>query len=298
MCMVVPLLTYQKDLGEFIEESRGLAEYYRGERVGKCGEFKEPLNHDIQSGWSGQLKTRAWFPEMGVEGIAIEFPNVHYAGHHIEEGYNGIFIKDGLNCWVRDVKITNSDSGIIIETSKNVTVQNVVIDGRGGHYALMTADSDQVLFRDFQSDTQTCHSLSFNTASRTAVYTHGRVNAVSFDQHNGMNHQNLMEDLDVVGETRDIWVHGGNDSERPTHGAFNTFWNLRFSPAGQVPVQGTSIKDGPNAYMIGLSTDALLMFTYGPDAYTEGLGRRDLAVQSLYDYQLTRRTSKGAAEEQ
>ncbi|MDU9050275.1 MAG: glycosyl hydrolase family 28-related protein [Candidatus Electrothrix sp. Rat3] len=265
---------------------------------GNVVKFKEPLNHDIQSGWSGQLKTRAWFPEMGVEGIAIEFPNVHYAGHHIEEGYNGIFIKDGLNCWVRDVKITNSDSGIIIETSKNVTVQNVVIDGRGGHYALMTADSDQVLFRDFQSDTQTCHSLSFNTASRTAVYTHGRVNAVSFDQHNGMNHQNLMEDLDVVGETRDIWVHGGNDSERPTHGAFNTFWNLRFSPAGQVPVQGTSIKDGPNAYMIGLSTDALLMFTYGPDAYTEGLGRRDLAVQSLYDYQLTRRTSKGAAEEQ
>ncbi|MCI5123090.1 MAG: hypothetical protein D3925_01085 [Candidatus Electrothrix sp. AR5] len=196
---------------------------------------------------------------------------------------------------MKDVRITNSDSGIIIETSKNVTVQDVVIDGRGGHYALMTADSDQILFRDFQSYSRTCHDLSFNTAARTVVYTHGRVNAASFDQHNGMNHQNLMDDLDVFGEVRDLWVHGGSYSGRPTHGAFNTFWNLRFSPAGQVPVQGTSIEDGPNAYMIGLSSDAMLMFTYGPDAYTEGLGRRDLAVPSLYEYQLSRRTS-GATE--
>lgn len=260
---------------------------------GNTVNFKEPLNHDIQTGWSGQLKIRTWFPEMGVEGIAIDFPDVHYAGHHIEDGYNGIFIKDGLNCWIKDVRVTNSDSGIIIETSKNVTVENVVIDGREGHYALMTADSDQVLFRDFQSHTRTCHSLSFNTAARTAVYTHGKVNAVTFDQHNGMNHQNLLDDLDVIGEVRDLWLHGGNDSERPTHGAFNTFWNLRFSPAGQVPVQGTPIEDGPNAYMVGLSTDALLMFNYGPNAYTEGLGRRDIDIPSLYEYQLLHRTAEG-----
>ncbi len=261
---------------------------------GNTVNFKEPLNHDIQSGWHGLLKTRKWFPEMGIEGISIEFPDVPYAGHHIEEGYNGIYIKDGLNCWINDVRITNSDSGIIIETSKNVTVQNVLIDGRGGHYALMTSDSDQVLFRDFQSYTRTCHNLSFNTSSRTAVYTHGKVSDTSFDQHNGMNHQNLLDDIDVFGEVRDLWVHGGNNSGRPTHGAFNTFWNLRFSPASQVPVQGTSIKDGPNAYMVGLSSDALLMFTYGPNAYTEGLGRRDLAVPSLYEYQLSRRTARAA----
>lgn len=253
--------------------------------------FKEPLNHDIREGWHGELKTMNWSREIGIEGIAIEFPAVNYAGHHIEDGYNGIFMSGCLDCWVKDVRITNSDSGIIVDSCKNVTVQNAVINGRGGHYALMASDSDQVLFRDFQSDTRTCHNLSFNTYARTTVYTHGDVRDVSFDQHSGMNHQNLLDDLDVLGEARDLWEHGGSYSRRPTHGAFNTSWNLRFSPAGQVPVQGTSINDGPGAYFIGLSSDALLMFTYGPNAYTEGLGRRDLAVPSLYEYQLSRRTS-------
>ncbi|MCI5130394.1 MAG: hypothetical protein D3904_02455 [Candidatus Electrothrix sp. EH2] len=253
--------------------------------------FKEPLNHDIREGWHGVLKTMNWFREIGIEGIAIEFPAVHYAGHHIEDGYNGIFMSGCLDCWVKDVRVTNSDSGILVDSCKNVTGQNILINGRDGHYALMAADSDQVLFRDFESDTRTCHSLSFNTYARTTVYTHGSVRDVSFDQHNGMNHQNLLDDLDVSGEVRDIWEHGGNDSRRPTHGAFNTAWNLRFSPAGQVPVQGTCIDDGPNAYFIGLSSDALLMFTYGPHAYTEGLGRRDLAIPSLYEYQLSRRTT-------
>ena len=141
--------------------------------------FKEPLNHDIQEGWHGELKTMQWFREIGVEGIAIDFPVVNYAGHHIEDGYNGLFMSGCLNCWVKDVRVTNSDSGIFVNSSKNVTVQDVVIDGRGGHYALMASGSDQVLFRDFQSYTRTCHTLSFNTYARTTVYTHGKVSAVS-----------------------------------------------------------------------------------------------------------------------
>ncbi|WP_446009135.1 glycosyl hydrolase family 28-related protein [Candidatus Electrothrix sp.] len=251
--------------------------------------FKEPLNHDIQEGWHCELKTVNWFSTIGVEGIAIEFPKVNYAGHHVEHGYNAIYLNDALNCWIDDVKITNVDSGILIENSKNVTVSNVIVNGRGGHYSLMATDSDQILFRDFQSDNRSCHSLSFNTDARTVVYTHGMVRDVTFDQHNGMNHQNLLDDLDVRGEVRHLWHHGGASSMSPAHGAFNTAWNLRFIPAGQVPVLGTPINDGPNAYLIGLSSDATLMFKYGPNAYTEGFGRRDIAVPSLYEYQLNRR---------
>ena len=252
--------------------------------------FKEPLNHDIQKSWHCDLKTMDWFTEIGVEGITIEFQKTNYSGHHIEDGYNGIYIKNALNCWVRDVKINNSDSGIMIESSKNITVQDVIIDGRDGHYTLMACDSDQILFRDFKTNARTCHGPSFNTNCRTTVFTHGQIHFVSFDQHNGMNHQNLLDDLDLTGEIRHLWKHGGNHSRRPTHGAFNTSWNLRFSPAGKVPVLGTAILDGPSAYLIGLSSDAMLMFTYGPNAYTEGLGRRDIAISSLYEYQLKRRT--------
>ena len=256
--------------------------------------FKEPLNHDIRDGWYCELKTMEWLTEIGIEGIAIEFPSVNYAGHHIEEGYNGIYVNGAFNSWIKDVRVTNSDSGILIQKSKNITVQNVLIDGRGGHYSLMAGDSDQILFRNFTLNARSGHNPSFNTYCRTSVFTHGQVDYPVVDQHNGMNHQNLIDDLEFTGEVRHLWEHGGNYAVRPTHGAFNTAWNIRFHPTGKVPVLGTSILDGPSAYLIGLSSDATLMFTYGPGTYTEGLGRTDIAVPSLYDYQLERRLERAA----
>jgi hypothetical protein len=111
------------------------------------------------------------------------------------------------------------------------------------------------------------------------------------DQHNGMNHQNLYDNLTLSGDVRRLWDHGGNSGVRPAHAAYNTSWNLMLEPDQDIPVHATDLLDGPSAYLIGLTTDAPLMFKYGPDVCTECIGEGTLSVPSLYDYQLDERLS-------
>jgi hypothetical protein len=259
--------------------------------------FKEPINHDIRQEWNVELRRVGFISEVGFEGFKIEFQESKYAGHHTEHGYNGIYLRNAIHSWVRDVEIVNCDSGVLVDKSKNITVKDVKISGRGGHYSLMARNSDQVLFRDFKLfvDSGTdgaIHNPSFNTACRASVFTHGRINTALLDQHNGLNCQNLWDDLEISGVLGSLWEHGGSSEVRPTHGAFNTGWNLRFKSNQKIPVRANDITDGPSAYFIGLASDAPLMFKYGPNAYIEGLNRHGIAIPSLYEYQLKQRTGE------
>ena len=256
--------------------------------------FKEPLNHDIRKEWKVELRRVGFVKEVGFEGFKLEFPESKYAGHHTEQGYNGIYLRNAIHSWIRDVEIVNCDSGVIVTKSKNITIKNIKISGRGGHYSLMAENCDQVLFRDFELFTDSwtdgaIHNPSFNTACRTSVFTHGRINTARLDQHNGMNHQNLWDDLELSGILEGLWKHGGSSRARPTHAAFNTSWNLRFKARPRIPVRSNDITDGPSAYFIGLQSDTPLMFNYGPNAYIEGLNRPGIAIPSLYEYQLKQR---------
>lgn len=256
--------------------------------------FKEPINHDIRLEWNVKLYRTGFVSEVGFEGFKIEFPESKYSGHHTEHGYNGIYLRNATHSWIRDVEILNCDSGVLIDGCKNITVKNIKISGRGGHYSLMARNSDQVLFRDFDLFTDSglggaIHNPSFNTSCRTSVFTHGRIKTAQLDQHNGMNCQNLWDDLEISGVMGGLWKHGGSSDLRPMHAAFNTSWNLRFRANQKIPVCIDNITDGPSAYFIGLLSDAPLMFKYGPNAYIEGLNRHGIEIPSLYEYQLKQR---------
>ena len=251
--------------------------------------FKEPINHDIRNKWKPQIRKVGFVSEVGFDGFTIEFPSSVYAGRHREDGYNAIYINKALHSWVRDVKIVNCDSGIIVDNSKNITVKSVKIIGRGGHYSLMARNSDQVLFRDFEISTDTILYPSLNKNCRTTVFTHGKVDGAQLDQHNGMNHLNLWDNIEISGVLGNLWGHGGSVQDKPAHAAFNVSWNLRFNPQQNVPIRVNDVTNGPSTYFIGLTSNAPLMFKYGPNAYIEGSNQPNIATPSLYDYQLNRR---------
>ena len=254
--------------------------------------FKEELNHDVRDSWECQLRDIGYVKEVGFEGFKIQFDFTNYAGHHSEEGYNAVYMNNAINSWIRDVEIVNSDSAILIDDSKNVTVTDVNVTGRGGHYSFKAGSCDDILFKNFNITAKALHSPSFNTYARKTVYCKGVVEVVEFDQHNGMNHQNLLDNIILSNEVRHLWNHGGNDSVRPTHAAFNTSWNLQFYPDQNIPVRCTDVFDGPNSIMIGFSARAATMFKYGPFLYSEGMGNQNNSVPSLYDYQLNHRLKK------
>jgi hypothetical protein len=258
--------------------------------------LKEPLMHSVQSGWKPELTTTHFLEGIGIEHLRIEFPDVKYLGHHDEAGYNGLYLTDLLHSWVRNVTVVNADSGILTQDSKNVTLQGVRAEGRRAHYSVHLGKTYGVLVRDFTFEAPAIHNPSFNTHARRGVYSEGEVYHARLDQHNGYNHQNLFDDLRVHLNPRwNLFRHGGDYDTRPVAGAFNTFWNLDVQlPAGTRSAEVGTVKNAPRARIIGLHGNGEIDFSYGPDLYAEGIGRDDIAVPSLYQYQLRKR--KGMAK--
>jgi len=261
--------------------------------------FKEPLLHDVQPEWQGEIYPINVLNEVGIEHLRIEFPNrTEYGGHHREAGYNAITLGGLRHGWVRDVAIDNADTAIRVGLCSNVTLADCRFTDRiGSHYAVQYAMSCRCLMRDFTADTKSIHTISFNTGARGSVFTHGQCVTPRLDQHCGANHQNLFDDIEAVGAEPGfaMFRHGGGSEFIPLCGAFNTFWNLRANftnPGdGKTPcvVMGSPLP-APCSRLIGLIGNApIKLERFTPKPYIEGLNRPGIAVPSLYEYQLKRR---------
>ena len=78
-------------------------------------EFDRPLRTDVRLEWNPELiVAENQVEEVGIEGLAFEFPNTPYLGHFTELGFNAVAIQGARNCWVRNLKIHNADSGIFV----------------------------------------------------------------------------------------------------------------------------------------------------------------------------------------
>jgi hypothetical protein len=253
--------------------------------------LKEPLLHDVRPEWQVEVTSIARLANVGIEHLTVELPNVPYAGHHHEQGFNPFYLTDLSHSWMKDVRIVNADSGVLTDDSSHLTFDRLRVEGREGHYGIHLGSVHEALVRNFEIDAEERHSLSFNTQSHASVFSHGTIRRATLDQHRGANHQNLFDDIaDVEDRAKsNLFEHGGADYWGPTHGAFNTFWNVRIDfvgragPSAAVPLGG--VDDAGPARIVGLVANAPLDVRYA-GAYVEGTGRRGISVPSLYDHQL------------
>ena len=257
--------------------------------------IKEPLLHDLRPEWTPTMT--GWEPitEVGVEGIRFEFLFNEYLVHHVEPGNNAVYLTNTAHSWVRDVDVVNGDSGVLTDVCSNVTIENVGIYGRKYHYGVHMGDCYNVLARDLYVAAPVVHTFTFNTGSRTCVYTASSATGTPvLDQHSGLNYQNLFDDLTLyVDDPAHQPIEGGGAGYwKPSHAAYPVFWNVGLEflypdREGTFAVEG--LEDGPAARIVGLHANRPLTLTYGPDPYVEGLNRDDIAVPSLYRYQLQQR---------
>lgn len=263
--------------------------------TGDSLELKEPLRHDVRPEWGAELAAApARLMGVGFEHFRIELPNEPYAGHHLEHGGNALYLTQLRDSFVRDVAIHDADSAILSDDCEQVTVTGVRISGRAGHYGIHLGDVEAVLVRDFAITAALAHSLSFNTGSRGSVFSRGSVVEPTLDQHRGRNHQNLFDAIVGLesGASSALFEHGGADYWGPTHGAFNTFWNiaLEFADPSVVarPLVLSGVDDAGPARVVGLNANVPVVVRYA-GAYQEGVGRAGIAVPSLYELQLEQR---------
>ncbi len=261
---------------------------------GRTLTLKEPLLHDVHGDWAVDVTRSERLHGIGIEHLAIEFPDVAYGGHHLEAGYNGIYVTDVSHGFVRDVRFKNADSAIVSDDADHVTLQDIVVSGRQGHYGMHLGSVHGVLVKNFRIDADQAHSISFNTRCTGSVFVHGAITRPKLDQHRGANHQNLFDDIRGTEdrESVQLFEHGGADYWGPTAGAMNVFWNIGLELEKRhdaVAIKG--VDDAGPASIVGLHANVPLSLEYAR-ATIEGLNRADISVPSLYEYQLARRLSR------
>lgn len=243
--------------------------------------------------------------QVGLEDFSISFPDSPYFGHHLERGYNSIYVTSTIDGWVRDIQFKNADSGILSYNSANLTIENIRSTGeRPGHYAIHLGNVHNVLVRDVTIENPVLHSLTFNTQSTKSVYQRATVlNAAVLDQHAGANHQNLFDNvtLHVKTDRKDgrpfysVWDGSGAGYWQPGHGRFNTTWNLNVivqsGAQRDETVRLEGLAEGPDAFILGIHGNRTFEVDYRPEPRALSVNREP-EIRSLYDWQLRQRTDR------
>jgi len=196
----------------------------------------DTLLHDINDELPTDIKPWQPLENVGIEDFRFEFPDGPYFGHHVEVGYNGIYLNGIADSWLVNLSFHNAESGIITYNSANVTISDVRTHGtRQAHYAVHMGNVHNFLAQRIQIFNPVIHSLTFNTQSTRSVYKDSEVFVKpSLDQHAGANHQNLYDNIIVhvdaeLGENKSsypVFWGTGAGYWQPGHGRFNTTWNL------------------------------------------------------------------------
>ncbi|MFZ1742657.1 MAG: hypothetical protein WAT93_07375 [Pontixanthobacter sp.] len=263
----------------------------------------DPLLHDVRLDQPAVVAKWEHLTNVGIQNLRLQFPEAPSFGHHLEQGYNGIYMTGVFDGWIRNLTIDRSDSGILTDNAASITISNITTTGdHRAHYAIHVGSVHNVLVKDLDVENPVIHPLSINTRSTRSVYL--RAQAAShamIDQHSGSNHQNLFDQVTLNidpkqtenGWMYQLWVGGGAPYWKPGHGLYNTVWNARLIVPDTVPqdalVTITSGLEGPGERIVGMHANRRIAVKYDPTPYLEGLNIPVAAVPSLYEYQLARR---------
>lgn len=271
--------------------------------VGNKITIKTPLTVEIAPEYQAQLIEWKHLKEVGIEHLKITFPDAPRVAHHVEPGFNGIFLTRLFNSWVTDVEITNADSGILTEEIANISIRDIVTNGSNlAHYTVAMAGVHNVLVHNLKVYNEAVHPLSFNTFSTKNVYQNCEVfTKPVLDQHSGVNHQNLFDNITVHLSANEkgsypLFAGGGAGYWKPSHGAFSTFWNINVQVENKhnsnMKILLNGMSDGPFANIIGVHGNKEFELLYEPKSYIEFLNSSIDQIPSLYNYQLQKRLNK------
>lgn len=259
-----------------------------------------PLLISIQPGYDVVIKKWEHLEEVNFEHFRISFPLSNRIAHHVEQGYNGMYLTRLYNSYVNDVKIHNADSGILTEGIANVTIQNIETSGeKMAHYTVQMGGVHHVLVKNLKVKNKAMHPVSFNTFATQNVYTQCEVmQKPVLDQHSGVNHQNLFDNITAhvsLSNNKDqypLFAGGGAPYWKPSHGSFSSFWNIELKFSGienQKAIKLNGMYDGPQAIVIGVHGNLPVSVDYKPNAYVDKVNEIMNETPSLYQYQLDRR---------
>ena len=266
----------------------------------------DPLLHDVRADQPASVAQWEHLENVGIQDMRLQFPIAPWFGHHLEQGYNGVYMTGVFDGWVRNLTIDGSDSGVLTDNAASLTIANITTTSEHkAHYSVHVGSVHDVLVRDLKVENPVVHPVSVNTRSTRSVFQRATVLKDGIlDQHSGSNHQNLFDQLTLSiaprqtdkGWTYRLWEGGGAPYWKPGHGLYNTVWNVRLVIPDRVPADATvaitSGLEGPGARIVGLHANRKLTVNYDPAPYVADTNKVIAGAPSLYDYQMQQRTAR------
>ncbi|MDB6018886.1 MAG: Pectate lyase superfamily protein [Pedosphaera sp.] len=256
-------------------------------------QIDRPLRFDVKAEWQPRLRSfEPTVTESGIENICFEFPNTPYAGHFTEPGFNPLAFNNVSDCWGRNLRITNADSGPFL-SGHFCTVQDVVFDSARkpdsvslctGHHGT-SLEGDDNLFTGFDYHCRFIHDITVSIGAGNVIVG-GRGVDLCFDHHKHAPYENLFANIDV-GAGTDVWRHGGGDALGKPSGARGTFWNIRSATPLHYPPADFG---PPSMNFIALET-AQPTQKSATNRWFEAIPTAKIIPQDLHAAQLARRLS-------
>ncbi|MCX7008883.1 MAG: hypothetical protein NTY53_16835, partial [Kiritimatiellaeota bacterium] len=253
--------------------------------------FDRPLRCDFKLMWNPVVRSfEPSVTESGVEQLGFEFPNTPYQGHFTELGFNAVAMTGCSDCWARDLRIMNSDSGLYLNGCL-CTAQNIVIEsarktdrsGSTGHHGVSFYGYDNLLTA-FEFRTQFIHDISVDGCAAGNVSAGGKGVDLCLDHHKRACYENLFCNLDAGAGTH-LWRHGGGADLGKACAARGTFWNIRAQKGQTWP----PAEFGPSSMnLIAIQTTKPTV-TDPTGRWFEAIKPEVISPQDLHQAQLARR---------
>lgn len=230
---------------------------------GQTVTFDRPLRADASLEWTPQLKHYTpTLENCGIENLTIEFPaTTAYRGHWMEDGFNPVEIKGAANCWLRNLRIVNPDSGPFVNDSVFCTIDGIELTSRRksaakekdiqGHHGISLMGVD-CLCRSFTIGMKFFHDLTVSQGSSGNVFSNGSAVDLAIDHHRHAPYESLFTRINAGLGTR-LWTSGGSSGQGKHTAAGAVFWNIKtkddiglpppdFAPNGGLIITGVRMR--------------------------------------------------------
>src|SRR3546814_12050396 len=64
-----------------------------------------------------------------IQNMRLQFPEAPAFGHHLEQGYNGIYMTGVFDGWISGLTIDRADSGILTDNAASLTISDITTTG-------------------------------------------------------------------------------------------------------------------------------------------------------------------------
>ena len=226
----------------------------------------------IQSSWSGGYRHHNPFVD--------EKGDVVRSAKEQDYLWNGIWISQATDGWVRDVVFKDLTQGIILSRASDHTVEDVEFHGLDGHAGITIAHSNDVLVRNVDFYARLVHPVTLtmmaagNVVTRCIAHYEGRDHKTQTDAvidfHGIFPYENLFDNLSGF-----YVCPGGDLSVMPHAGVRNVFWNIE-APQEMSCYTCDTDDDFVRTYDVESTTTKTpaSMFEHFPQAFYVGLVRR------------------------